>query len=386
MREQVISVDYAGRLEVCMSQDLAETPLHAWHAGHDGSMVDFAGWSMPVQYEGIVAEHQATRTAATLFDVSHMGRFRFSGSRCGEFLDSLTTRRVKDMAPGQIRYSLMCKEDGGILDDVLVYYLPEAGGAVNFSMVVNAGNRLKIAAWIQQHLVTQSGVEFEDQTLATSMIALQGPRAVEIADQLAGAKVSSMKYYTGANTTFAGVDAGVSRTGYTGEDGCEIVVANEHAVAVWEKLLETGAAAGIRAAGLGARDSLRLEAAMPLYGHELSEQINPLQAGLKFAVNLKDRQFAGRDAIAAARNNADTPVRIGLEMQGRRVPREHYTVHNDQQQVGEVTSGGYSPTLQKSIAMAYVSPQAAAVGSTLQVDIRGRREAATVVSLPFYKR
>ncbi len=370
-----------------MSHDLAETPLHAWHVAHGGSMVDFAGWSMPVQYEGIVAEHQATRSAATLFDVSHMGRFNFAGAGAADFLDGLVTRRVKDMAPGQVRYGLMCREDGGILDDVLVYRLPAVGAASGeFSMVVNAGNREKIAAWINKHLADASDVAFEDLTLTTTMIALQGPHAMEIADKLAGEKVSGMKYYTGAITTFAGVEAGVSRTGYTGEDGCEIVVANEHATAVWEKLLETGESVGIRAAGLGSRDSLRLEAAMPLYGHELSEEINPLQAGLKFAVNLKDRQFSGRDAIAAARDNADTPVRIGLQMQGRRVPREHFTVHTEQEQVGEVTSGGFSPTLQKSIAMAYVAPQAAELGSTLYIDIRGRREAATVVSLPFYKR
>jgi aminomethyltransferase len=352
-------------------------------------MVDFAGWSMPVQYTSIVGEHTATRTACGVFDVSHMGRLQFVGDGAEALLDRLLTRRVIGMKPGQIRYSLMTNERGGILDDVLVYHLEDAdGGQSRRQLVVNASNRRKIVAWIERQLGAgaESDVRMTDVTLDSAMIAVQGPRAIEIAQPLSSARIDELAYYTCTTTQVLGQTALVSRTGYTGEDGCEFIVPAGLAVELWDRLLAGGKDHVAKPAGLGARDTLRLEAAMPLYGHELNEDIDPIQAGLKFAVNVKDREFIGRDAIAQKLNDATLPKRVGLELAGKRVPREHYGVFNGERQVGEVTSGTFSPTLQKAIAMAYVEPGSAATGSELSIDIRGKREPARIVELPFYKR
>ena len=369
-----------------MAGDLLKTPLHAWHASHGARLVDFAGWSMPVQYGSIVVEHQATRKAAALFDVSHMGRIRFDGRGAEAFLDYLLTRKVAGMGPGKIRYSLVCNESGGILDDVLLYHLHAHSGGLYYQLVVNASNREKIMAWLADQKKSHHDVQYADQTLATAMIAVQGPLALRIAEPLVGADLGGLSYYTGCETTICGHLGIVSRTGYTGEDGCELVVPAAAAVEVWERLFAEGKELGLVAAGLGARDTLRLEAAMPLYGHELSESIDPLQAGLAFAVNLQGREFIGREAIATRKDDPARPVRIGLELAGRRVPREHYAVLHAGAQVGEVTSGTFSPTLQKPIAMAYVRPTAAGAGTEVAVDIRGTAEPAQVVPLPFYRR
>ena len=365
-----------------MTEMLARTPLYDWHAAHGGRMVDFAGWSMPVQYTSIVAEHQATRIAAGLFDISHMGRLRFDGHDAANFLDGLVTRRVNDMKPGRIRYGLVTNEAGGILDDVLVYHLSDAAGQSYFLVVVNASNRQKILDWLQPRLAAARDVHLTDVTRDWAMIAVQGPRALEIAQPLVDADLSAMKYYTGAEVGIDGHGGIVSRTGYTGEDGCELNVGAKVAPAIWETLV----AAGATPAGLGCRDTLRLEAAMPLYGHELSEDINPFQAGLAFAVDLNGRSFTGRDALAAIKDDADQPHRIGLEFAGKRVPREGFAVFDQGEPSGQITSGTFSPTLEKPIAMAYVAPASAAAGRELAVDIRGRQEAARVVALPFYKR
>jgi aminomethyltransferase len=364
---------------------LLETPLHSWHAQRGARMVDFGGWSMPVQYTSIVDEHQACRQRAALFDVSHMGRFRFDGDAAEKFLDGLCTRKIVDTPLGKVRYSLLCREDGGILDDVLVYHLTDDLGPY-YWMVVNASNRAKIAAWIEKHLPAAPGVKFADHTQYTAMIAVQGPAALAIAQSLSDVELLGLNYYTAEVGAFGGEPAMISRTGYTGEDGVEVTVAANAAQIVWSFLMEAGMQHSIVPAGLGARDTLRLEAAMPLYGHELSESITPVQAGLGFAISMKDRQFIGRDAIAKQQANPQLPQRIGLEMEGKRVPREHFGVFAREERVGEVTSGTYSPTLDRTIAMAYVAPSSAAVGTQLSIDIRGRREPARVVELPFYKR
>lgn len=363
---------------------LLKTPMHDWHAAHDGRMVDFTGWSMPVQYSSIIDEHNATRNAAGLFDVSHMARFRFDGDQAGPFLDSIVTRRVENLKAGQIRYAMVTKEDGGILDDILVYRLADAQGQLYYWVVVNAGNREKIASWIRERL-PESGVTFTDLTLETAMIAVQGPKAIELAQPLVDVTLSEMKYYSGCETQILGQQSWVSRTGYTGEDGCEITVPAEIAVEVWRTLADGLAAIGGLPCGLGCRDTLRLEAAMPLYGHELSEQINPIQADLKFAVSM-DHEFIGKAAISASIEDGKQMKRVGLQMQGRRAAREHYTIHLGDQQVGEVTSGSFSPTLDINIAMGYVQPELAEPGTELEIDIRGKRHLATVVALPFYSR
>jgi aminomethyltransferase len=382
-----------------VTSPLLKTPLYDWHVAHGGRMVDFAGWSMPVQYSSIVAEHNATRTAVTLFDVSHMGRLRFFGPDVAEFLDRVVTRRVADMQPGQVRYALVTNESGGILDDVLVY--GGYDGGQNFGMVVNASNRLKIVDWLnkqshswQVEYKRESFLSIGDDTIPTAMIAVQGPRAIELlapfvettVESSLAADFKSIRYYSCCGALFDGDGIMLSRTGYTGEDGFEIICDEEQAVGIWERLSESAVKLGGSAAGLGARDTLRLEAAMPLYGHELNEETNPLEAGLDFAVNLKDRRFPGSDVLAAVKRDGPKRVRVGLELSGKRVPREHYGVFADGRAVGEVTSGTFSPTLQKPIAMGYVPPQYTAVGTELQIDIRGAREPARVVKLPFYKR
>jgi aminomethyltransferase len=345
-------------------------------------MVDFAGWWMPVQYASIVAEHQATRTAVGLFDVSHMGRLRFDGPGAGEFLERLVTRSVRDLKPGRIRYSLATNDAGGILDDVLVYHLSDAAGQTYYLMVVNASNREKIVDWLAPRLPDTPGVQLTDATRDWAMIAVQGPQALAAAQPLVETKLAGLKYYQGCETVVAGHGGIVSRTGYTGEDGCELIVRAAAAPKVWEVLI----AAGGTAAGLAARDTLRLEAAMPLYGHELNETINPFQAGLAFAVDLAGRTFPGHAALARLKDDRHLPCRIGLEIQGKRPARQGNILLHEGRQVGEVTSGTMSPTLGRPIAMGYVEPQAATVGQRLTVDVRGQALEARVVDLPFYRR
>jgi aminomethyltransferase len=364
------------------STGLNRTPLYEWHAHHGGRMVDFAGWSMPVQYASIVAEHQATRAAAGVFDVSHMGRLRFDGPGAGDFLDHLVTRSMRDLKPGRVRYALVTNDTGGILDDVLVYHVRDAAEQSYHLLVVNASNRTKIIDWIEPRLAKSPGVQFSDVTRDWAMIAVQGPRALAVMQPLAEAELAGLKYYRACETLVAGHGGIVSRTGYTGEDGCELIVGAAAAAQVWELLV----AAGGTAAGLGARDTLRLEAAMPLYGHELTDQINPFQAGLAFAVDIEGRAFPGRDALEMAKDDLRQPRRIGLELGGKRPARQGNAIFHEGRQVGEVTSGTVSPTLGRPIAMGYVEPDAATLGERLQVDVRGQILDAWVVDLPFYRR
>jgi aminomethyltransferase len=381
-----------------MTTDLARTPLHDWHVAHGGRMVDFAGWSMPVQYSSIADEHNATRNTVGVFDISHMGRLQFYGASIATSLDYVVTRRVADLKPGQIRYGLVCNEEGGILDDVLVY-----GSAVDldvpFSMVVNASNRAKIVEWLENHLpeidkpIGTRTAWFGDDTMNTAMIAVQGPKACDILSPLFGEKafggplnLKVIRYYNFERALFGSNGVWVSRTGYTGEDGFEIICEDECALENWERIVIAAEKVGGMVCGLGARDTLRLEAAMPLYGHELSESINPIQAGLKFAVNLGGREFVGSKALERFAADKSQPVRVGLELDGKRVPRQGCPVVQNNEIIGEVTSGTFSPTLQRPIAMAYVQPIAQAVGTHLTVDIRGTQYPATVVPLPFYER
>jgi aminomethyltransferase len=349
-------------------------------------MVDFAGWSMPVQYGSIVEEHQATRRAIGLFDISHMGRLIIDGPEARAFLDSVLTRRIDDMTPGQVRYSLICNDAGGVLDDVLVYqiHLPE-GQLSGYGLVVNASNRTKIAAWLGQRR-GRYDVQVDDKTSDYAMIAAQGPRAIEILETITDHALTALRYYHGAMTRVAGYRSFVSRTGYTGEDGCEIICDAADVELIWTQLVDRATSVGGGPVGLAARDTLRLEAGMPLYGHELGEQYNPVQAGLDFAVNLRNRQFVGRDAILRFQQDHSQPVRVGLQIEGKRPAREGAVVLQADSPVGSVTSGTFSPTFERPIAMGYVKQTAAAPGTPLAVDIRGQHHAAQVVPLPFYHR
>ncbi len=380
-----------------MEESALYTPLYEWHVARGGRMVEFAGWQMPVQYTSIIDEHVATRTAGGLTDISHMGRLRFEGPGAAVFLAELLTRRVGDLAEGQIRYSLVTNEQGGILDDVLVGHYHNANGQPFYVVVVNASNREKIVRWVQEHLPPERAMRqghevlFSDVTSLWAMFAIQGPQAMKLLQPLIDVDLQWMKYYRGAQARILHPAAQrqggiVSRTGYTGEDGFELSVGASIAPAVWKALIEMGEPLGVVPTGIGARDTLRLEAGMPLYGHELSEQIDPFQAGVGFACHLTGYDFPGRDALKEIEETPPKYVRVGLELVGRRVARQGCSILAGEQTIGEVTSGTFSPTLSKPIAMGYILPEFGAVGTELLIDIRGRKETARVVQLPFYSR
>jgi aminomethyltransferase len=380
---------------------LLRTPLNDWHRAHQARMVDFGGWDMPVQYTSITAEHVAVRTRAGLFDISHMGRLTFSGPDALDLIQLLFTNDAASMKRGQVRYGLICNEQGGVLDDVLVYRLEPF-----WLMVVNASNRDKILAWIRSHQGRRS-VQVTDRTPDWSMIAIQGPRAVDLMNALSISPTekpeswpANLRYYHATQGAFTpGVVSAsmpaplplVSRTGYTGEDGFEVIVPASEVVSLGDRLCELAASGqagepfSLTLCGLGARDTLRLEAGMPLYGHELSEEIDPYQAGLGWAVKLDKGDFLGRQALLACKDKPRRK-RVGLQLAGRRAAREGATVLGEGQPIGVVTSGTFTPTLNAALAMAYVDPAHGDTGTSCAVDIRGKREPARVVDLPFYRR
>ena len=285
------------------------TPLYDWHVAHKARMVPFGGWDMPVQYTSVIDEHKSVRSGAGMFDVSHMGRLSFAGTDVLDLIQKIWTNNAATMKDFQVRYGLVCQEDGGTLDDILVYRWP-----YGWSMVVNASNRDKIVGWLKQHIGSLN-VKIHDQTIDTAMLAVQGPKALAKCAGMFEADLATLKYYFAIPTRYKGVECVVSRTGYTGEDGIEIMVKKSQAVELADDL----AARGVAPCGLGARDTLRLEAAMPLYGHELKDKINPIQAGLGWAVKLDKDDFIGRDVLAKV---AADPRRIGLELEGKRAARE----------------------------------------------------------------
>jgi glycine cleavage system T protein (aminomethyltransferase) len=352
------------------------TVFHDWHVAHGARMVDFAGWDMPVQYTTITDEHHAVRTGVGLFDISHMGRLSFGGPDALALIQKIYTNNAATMKDCQARYGLICNDHGGIKDDVLVYRWP-----YGYAMVVNASNRTKIVGWIEESMGSLN-VQMQDQTLTTCMVAVQGPKAVELVKGLTEADAGKLAYYYAAPTRCMGQQCVISRTGYTGEDGVEIMIGNAHGVALWEELVKRGA----KPCGLGCRDSLRLEAAMPLYGHELSEDIDPFQAGLAWAVKMDKGDFRGKEALARRQKDASLRRRVGIEMKGKRIAREGAVLKAAGKPIGAVTSGTPSPTLAKPIAMAYVDSTYQTVGTPLIVDIRGNDEEAAVVPMPFYRR
>lgn len=364
---------------------LLDTPLSSWHRQHGGRMIAFAGWWMPLQYRSIIEEHRATRGAVGLFDTSHLGRFYFADPRALDILDRLTTRRVADLPLGRIRYALLTDQRGGVLDDVLVYHLRSERGPFAL-MVVNASNRSKIWDWLQRQAPQLGRFGAEDRTLTTAMIAVQGPKALDTLALLCGSDPRRLGRYAGVVTRVAETEAILSRTGYTGEDGCELIVPAAAALPLWQELVALAELRGGQPVGLGARDTLRLEAALPLYSHELSEAINAAQTGLEFAIDLEEHEFIGREAIAEAFQDPCLPRRVGIRLEGQRAARQHDRVLVGGYGVGEVTSGAYSPTLAVPIAMGYVKPQAAQMGTQVQVEVRGHKLSGCIVALPFYRR
>ena len=359
---------------------MLRTPLNSWHHSHNGRMVDFAGWEMPVQYSSIVEEHNAVRNGVGLFDISHMGRLQFRGDHSEAFLNGVLTNDTSKLKVGDVRYSLVCGKDGGILDDMLVYRLPD-----RWELVVNGANREKIADWLE-HSAGFAAIQMTDTTLSTGMIAVQGPKALALLTEVTKLDLASMKYYSVKDAEFLGTRGVVSRTGYTGEDGFELVVPSTLTEQIWQTLMEAGAEYGIMAAGLGCRDTLRLEAAMPLYGHELNEATDPLTAGLDFGVRFNKPEYIGKAALEAIKADGLKMARVGLVLEGRRIAREEFPIEIAGSLAGKVTSGTFSPTLQKVIAMGYVPVSASAVGTRVNVNLRGTFVAAEIVALPFYKR
>jgi aminomethyltransferase len=364
------------------------TPLAAVHEALGASMTDFAGWMMPLRYRSETAEHNAVRTAAGLFDLSHMGELMVTGDGAADALDYALTGAASAIRPGRARYTMICAPDGGVLDDLIVYRLADT----EYLVVANAANAATVAAELTER-ARGRGADVADRTEDFALIAIQGPRAAAILAGLTAANLDEVRYYASYPTEVAGRQALLARTGYTGEDGFELFVAPGDAEPLWRALTDAGQDEGLIPAGLAARDSLRLEAGMPLYGNELTRDITPFDAGLGRVVKLdKPGDFVGRAALAERAAAEPERVLVGLAGRTRRVPRHGYAVLWEGEPCGTVTSGAPSPTLGKPIAMAYLGAAAAAAAQSagpdgaLAVDVRGHAEPAALVPLPFYKR
>ncbi|HEX4124181.1 MAG TPA: glycine cleavage system aminomethyltransferase GcvT [Tepidisphaeraceae bacterium] len=362
---------------------LKRTPFYDFHVAAGAKMVDFAGWEMPLLYRGIVEEHQQTRHSGSMFDVSHMGRLHFSGKDALAFLDRVLTRNVAKMLLGQSRYSLVCNEAGGVLDDVIV-----SRDAKHYLVVCNAANRAKLVEHFAA-LRKQRGydLDFSDQTESTAMVAIQGPKVIDRLAEILPGELKELKRYTFQTINLLMAKLTVFRSGYTGEDGVEIILPAKLASMAMKMLAGKmdKPDATIKPAGLGARDTLRLEAGMPLYGHELSESIDPLSADLAWAVDLS-KDFIGAAALRTIAEQRPKRKLIGLELTGRRIARQDTPITVGGATVGVVTSGTFSPTLQKSIAMAYIDADHATEGTEVAADLKGVAEPARIVPLPFYTR
>ncbi|MBX3356243.1 MAG: glycine cleavage system aminomethyltransferase GcvT [Phycisphaeraceae bacterium] len=368
--------------------ELLKTPLHKLHLDSKATMVDFVGWEMPLHYGSIMEEHRQTRTSGGFFDVSHMGRLRFSGRHARRFLDRVCTRQILGMDRGAVRYSLVCNDRGGCRDDVLVYCFDED----DYLMVCNAANRAKLL----EHFAREKGdmvFKIDDQTRSTAMVAVQGPKVMEVVASLSR-EIPALKRYRFVEKSLMVVKLIVSRTGYTGEDGVEVILGATMANLALKMLLKDKGDAGalIKPCGLGARDTLRTEAGMPLYGHEISEEFDPLSAGLRFAVKLdkgdddeRAGRFIGQEALRAIDAKGLSRTLVGLTLEGRRSARQGMKVFHSDREIGFVTSGCISPTLEKPIAMAYVPPDRAAPGGEVQIDLGREKVSAQVGPLPFYK-
>lgn len=358
--------------------DALKTPLYDVHVGLGARMISFAGWQMPVQYTGVIQEHRAVRSSVGLFDLSHMGEITFSGPDAAANLQRLTTNDISKLAPGQAQYTLICNEGGGVVDDVIVYRTDDE----EYLMVTNAANTEKDRRYLRERL--EGRVTMVDVSAETALLAVQGPRAEAVLTDLAETTVSQLKPFHAVKTNVAGVSLLLSRTGYTGEDGFELYCGAKQAVALWERLMEAGKPEGMLPVGLGARDTLRLEARFPLYGNELTEERDPLSAGLSFAVKLEKGPFVGREALVRIKEEGAKERLIGFLMDERGVPRHGYPLVADGEAVGVVTSGSFSPSLERDIGMGYVPAALAAPGTPIGIEIRGQVKRAHVVKGRFW--
>ena len=366
-------------------ENLKKTPLNAAHRELGGKMVDFGGWDMPVQYPaGVIEEHMATRTRSGLFDVSHMGEIWAKGPDAIAFVNRLTTNDVARLVDGQAHYSALTNDEGGVVDDLLVYRF----GPEKLLLVVNATTTDKDWEWIISHRSNED-VRLRNASAEYCQIAVQGPDALGVLQKLTDTNLDEIKYYHFTTGKVDGVDSIISRTGYTGEDGFEIYAASEYAVQLWNKLLETGnygKEGGILPAGLAARNTLRLEAGMSLYGHELSDSITPYEANLGWITKLQKGDFTGSDALKKQKEQDLGRKLVGFEMKDKGIARDNFDVYVDGEKVGYVTSGSPAPYLKKNIGFALLPVEFAKVGQEITIDVRGKQLAAEVVPTPFYKR
>ncbi len=370
---------------------LKRTALFEEHQRLGGRLIDFGGWELPVQYSGVMDEHTACRTAAGLFDVSHMGEVHVNGRSSEAFLDYLVTNNVAKLADGQAQYSAMCHDNGGIVDDLVIY----RRGRDKFLVVVNASNTDKDFAHMQsiekrfRAANSTADLRVTNESAQYTQIAIQGPKAATILQTLTETPLATIKtYWFSEGKVLAGIPAILARTGYTGEDGFEVYVPWSEGPHVWRALVEAGQPLGLKPCGLGARDTLRLEMKYPLYGHELSDDTHPIEAGLGWVTKLDKPDFVGKAAIQAAKAAGLKRQLVGLRLLDRGIPRQGYAVYDaaGTERLGEVTSGTQSPSLKTSVGIAYVSVSQAAVGTKLTVDIRGAKVAAEIIPTPFYKR
>ncbi|MFQ5944878.1 MAG: glycine cleavage system aminomethyltransferase GcvT [Anaerolineae bacterium] len=364
-----------------MAEALRRSPLHATHRSLGAQFFEFAGWEMPLQFTSILEEHRAVRERAGLFDVSHLGQVEMWGPGAGRLLQTLLTNDVSRLEVGQAQYTLLCNEEGGVIDDLILYRRARQ----RYLLVVNAANAQRDLAWIRSYLPPED-VTLEHAIGRAGLLALQGPRAARILEAVSDPDPDDVPAFGSWEARVGGVAAFVGRTGYTGEDGFELSVQGRDATPAWQTLMEAGAAEGILPAGLGARDTLRLEAALALHGNELDEETTPLEAGLSWTVAWDKGEFVGRDRLLVQRSDGVDKRLVGLRMLDPGIPRHGYRVLEGDRPVGSVTSGSFSPTLRGPIALAYVPPRLAEVGSEVMVDIRGRPRRAEVVRKPFYKR
>jgi aminomethyltransferase len=368
------------RISPVDSSELKKTPLNAIHRELGARMVDFAGWDMPVQYTGPIPEHIAVRTRAGMFDVSHMGEIELKGSTAEETIQKVTSNDVRRLAIGQCHYSALTTPSGTFVDDILVYRM----GRLHFFLCVNSSNQHKDFEWIRDNAHPGTEVLFRSDDFA--QIAVQGPRSAEILQPLTDVNLTSMKYYWFAEGKFAGAQAIVSRTGYTGEDGFEVYVSPEKAASTWQRIMESGSTYGLQPAGLAARNTLRLEAKMALYGHDIDDSTTVLEADLAWICRLDKGEFIGRGALLQQSRDGVPRLLVGFEMIERGIARDQCPVVLEGAQVGHVTSGSPAPFLQKNIGLTYLPTSRATVGTEFEVMVRGKSVKARVVATPFYKR
>ncbi len=360
------------------------TPLYEAHQAHGAKLVDFAGWSMPLQYSGVIDEYHAVRQQAGLFDVSHMGRLMFSGTGALDFLQWVTTNDVAKLAIGQAQYSMVCNPEGGIKDDVFVYRT----GADDYLVCVNASNREKICQWLSEQQATRTnGYTFQDCSLQMAQLALQGPASKSILNEiLNNTSLEELRPRWCLDAMVAGGKVLITRTGYTGELGYELYLPNENSADLWKRLIEVGEAHGLKPAGLGARDLLRLDMGYFLYGNDLTEETTPVEAGAAWVVGFQKPDFIGSDVLQKQKQDGPSRRLVAFELLEKAVPRHDMAIYAKDEQVGQVSSGNLSPVLQKGIGLGYIAPQHSSEGTALEIQVRGKKVPAVVVKAPFYRR